>query len=440
MKGSSRLTNHSLWSRLSKAAMACVAMTAVISCGRTAANSAGVQAAEMKPVRVATATAVSRDVAVSISSSGTFVAEEASELAPMAAGRVVATPVDVGAWVNQGDVIARLDDRDARLRMEQAQAAVQQAEAGLAQARMRIGLGEKAQFDPAAVPEVQAAKAAYDSAEAQAKLAAANAKRYASLVATGDVSASSYEQARTQSDSAQAQAGAARRQYESAVNFARLNHQGIDSAEAAVASARSQLAMARKELDDTVVRAPFAGYVSERHMSAGESVSPSSKIATVLRANPIRLDLQISEMEAARLRTGMKVIAQVAAKPGKEFTGRVTVLSPAVDPSSRAMTIRAEFTNPSFELRPGMFATARVLLPEGEQAVFVPTAAVLTDASANTSRVFVIEKGRARVRVVQAGGAVDGMTRIVSGLAPGAVAASSNLQDLYDGVQIERRN
>ncbi len=426
---------------LARSAAACGAIAAsmvLVSCGKSEPGSSGVQAAELKPVRVATAVAISREVPVAISSSGSFMAKEVSELAPMSAGRVVATPVDVGAWVNQGDVVARLDDRDAKLRLEQAEAARQQSEAALVQSRMRIGLGPNATFDPAAVPEVQAARAAYESAEAQAKLAAADAKRYANLVATGDVSASNYERERTQAESAEAQADAARRQYEAAVNFARLNHQGIDSAAAAVASARSQTAMARKELDDTVVRAPFAGYISERHMSLGESVNPSSKIATLLRANPIRLDLQISEMDAMRIHVGMTVVARAASRPGREFTGKVTVLSPAVDPSSRAMTVRAEFPNPSLELRAGMFATAGVVLPGGEQAILVPKQAVLTDSAANASRVFAIENGRARVRVVQAGNTENGMTRIITGLTRGAIVAASNLAELYDGAPVEQ--
>ena len=387
-----------------------------LSCGRSGGDSVKVHAAELKPLRVTTGTAVTREVAVAIQANGTFVADATSEVAPLTAGRVVATPVDLGAWVSEGDVIARLDDRDARLRLEQAQAVQQQTEAALRQSRMRIGLGPNATFDPAAVPEVQAARAAYESAEAQAKLAVADAKRYASLVATGDVSASNYERARAQADSAEAQADVARRQYEGAVNGARLNHQGIDGAEAGLASAKSQTAMAQKELDDTVVRAPLAGYISERHMAIGEPVNPSSKIATILRANPIRLDLQVSEIEASRIHPGMTVLARVAAQAGREFA------------------------NPSLALRPGMSATARVQLPQGEEGIFVPTAAVLTDSGANASRVFVIENDRARVRVVQAGSAENGTTRILSGVTRGAVVATSNLPDLYDGALVERRN
>jgi multidrug efflux pump subunit AcrA (membrane-fusion protein) len=411
-----------------------------LSCGRSGGGAANVHAAELKPLRVTMGVAATREVAVAIQANGSFMADATSEVAPLTAGRVVATPVDVGAWVSEGDVIARLDDRNARLRLEQARAVQQQTEAALRQSRMRIGLGPNATFDPAAVPEVQAARAAYESAEAQAKLAVADAKRYASLVATGDVSASNYERARAQADSAEAQADVARRQYEAAVNGARLNHQGIDGAEAALASAKSQTAMAQKELDDTVVCAPLAGYISERHMAIGEPVNASSKIATILRANPIRLDLQVSEIETSRIHPGMTVYARVAAQAGREFEGKVKVLSPAVDPGSRAMTIRAEFANPSLVLRPGMSATARVQLPQGEEGIFVPAAAVLTDSGANASRVFVIESDRARVRVVQVGSAENGTTRILSGLSRGAVVATSNLPDLYDGALVERRN
>ncbi len=86
-----------------------------------------------------------------------------------------------------------------------------------------------AEFDPARVPEVAAAQANYQSAQAQARLAAADAQRYANLVATGDVSRSAYEKARTQQETAEAQANAARQQYEAAVNGARQSYEMIST-------------------------------------------------------------------------------------------------------------------------------------------------------------------------------------------------------------------
>src|SRR5262249_52706085 len=145
------------------------------------------------------------------------------------------------------------------------------------------------------------------------------------------------------------------------------NWMGVGGAEASLAGARSQVAMAQKAIQDTIVKAPMAGYVSERPIAAGEYVGTNSKIATILRATPIKLALQLSEAEAARVKPGMNVEARVAAYGDRDFTGRVKVIRPAIDPTSRSMTVEVEFDNRAFTLRPGMFATARILLPKGEQ-------------------------------------------------------------------------
>jgi len=407
------------------------------SCGKSGSSTgATAQAAESKPVRVTTASVTSRQVAVFIQSSGSFVADEKSDVAPPAAGRVVATPVNVGAFVNQGQVIAQLDQSDANLRLQQAQAAEAQAEAALRQSQSRIGLGQNSTFDPNTVPEVQGAMAAYNSAQALAKLAEADAKRYANLVATGDVSQSNYERQRTQAETAQAQADAARKQYETALNNARQNFQGVGGSEASLAGFRTQVAMARKAIEDTIVRAPMSGYVSDRPVAVGEYVSTTSKIATVLRANPIKLFLQISEAEAARLHVGMAAVARVTAYGDREFTGRVTVIRPAVDPTSRALTVEVEFANPDFMLRPGMFATARVTMPAAEQGLFVPVSSVLTDPTTASSQVFVIDSGKARAKVIRKGEEENGQVRILGGVAAGATVATSGLKDLYDGVPV----
>ena len=414
-----------------------LALLGAASCGRSgSADGTTAQAAESKPIRVTTTAVISREVAVFIQSSGSFVADETSDVAPPAAGRVVSTPVNVGAFVAQGQVIAQLDQSDANLRLQQALAAEAQAEAALRQSQSRIGLGQNSSFDANTVPEVQGAMAAYNSAQAQAKLAAADEKRYANLVATGDVSQSNYEKQRTQAETAQAQADTARKQYETALNNARQNYQGVSGSEASLAGFRTQVAMARKAIEDTIVRAPMSGYVSERPIAVGEYVSTTSKIATVLRVNPIKLFLQISEAEAARLHIGMSATARVTAYGDREFTGRVTVIRPAVDPTSRALTVEVEFSNGDFMLRPGMFATARVTLPAGEQGLFVPVSSVLTDTTTASSQVFVIDGGKARAKVVRMGETENGQVRILGGTTAGAVVATSNLKDLYDGVPV----
>ena len=187
-----------------------LALLSTVGCG-VSPTSETTKAAQADPAAarvavISTVQAQTRAIAASVQATGSYVAMDTSDVAPEAAGRVVETPVDVGDFVKQGQVLARLDDRDAQLRLEQAKAAEQQAEASLRQAQSSIGLGQGQNFNADNVPEVLSAKAAYDSAVAQAKLAEADAQRYENLIKTGDVSQSAYDKARTQADTAEAQA------------------------------------------------------------------------------------------------------------------------------------------------------------------------------------------------------------------------------------------
>jgi multidrug efflux pump subunit AcrA (membrane-fusion protein) len=385
--------------------------------------------------------AESRTVAAAVQVTGSFVSRDASDVAPQTAGRVTETPVDVGDFVKEGQIIARLEDRDPKLRAEQAEAAEQQAEAALRQAQSRIGLGQGETFNPANVPETLSAKANAESAEAQAKLAEADAQRYANLLKTGDVSQSAYEKYRTQADTAVAQANAARQQYEAMLNSARQNYQGVLTAQASLSGMRAQGALARKAVEDTLVRAPFSGYISSRPIAAGQYVALNSKIATVLRITPIRLELQVPESNSSQMKMSVPVEASVPGYPGRVFQGKVTAINPSVDPSSRTFTVVAEFPNTDLALKPGMFATARILLPGSSEGLFVPQAAVITDATTNSSQLFFIRDGRARVAVVQLGakiGAGSGsVVQIMSGISPNAMIAMDRLGDLYDGAAVK---
>ena len=386
---------------------------------------------------IRTAKAETRAISASVQATGSFVAKESSDVAPLAAGRVSETPVDVGAFVQQGQVIARLEDQDLKLRLEQAIAAEQQAEAALRQAQSRIGLGQGEQFNAGNVPEVLSAKAAYDSAEAQAKQAEADARRYENLIQTGDVSRTAYERARTQADTAQAQANSARQQYEATLNSARQNYQGVINAQASLSGMKVQTALARKAVEDTVIRAPYAGYVSARPIAVGQHVALTNKIATVLRISPIKLELQVPEANAAPMKAGVGVEAEVPGYPGRIFLGRATAINPAIDPASRSMTVVAEFANSDLALKPGMFATGRVRLPGTSTGVFVPQQAVLSDPSTNSAQVFFVRDGKARVAVVQLGEREGGSVRILSGIADGMTVALDHLNDLYDGQSVK---
>jgi multidrug efflux pump subunit AcrA (membrane-fusion protein) len=412
-------------------------LVALAACSKQAPT---VSAAEgPKRFAVPVAAAAMRTVPASFDATGAFVADESSDVAPMVAGRVVATPVNAGDFVRQGQVICELDHRDAQLRLDQARAQLQQATASLNQSQWRLGHDGSGTLDLNTVPEVAAAKANYESAQSQARQAAADAKRFANLVATGDVSRSKAEQVRTQQETAEAQANAAKKQYEAALNAAKQGWGAVETSQASLAGVRSQLAQAEKALADTTIRAPFDGYVSARPIAAGEYVALTNKIATVVKVGVLKLQLQTPEARASQVKVGMTVNARVAAWPDKLFSGKVTAVNPSVDPSSRVFIVEAKFENVGAELRPGMFATAKVMLPGGENAVFVPRTAVARDKTTDSYQAYTIENGFARLKVVVPGEAEGDLIRIVNGLSGNETVATARLGELYDGAVVDVR-
>jgi RND family efflux transporter MFP subunit len=415
-------------------------------------------------VQVTTAQAITQNVPSYIQATGSLVAEEQSDIAPQVSGQIVATPVDVGAFVGQGDVIARLDDRDARLRLEQAQAGEQQALAAVRQAEVRLGLAPGERFNPDNVPEVVAARRNTEAAvaqirnaeaqvrnvEAQAQLAEDTARRYANLQRTGDISRIAYNQAQTQAEQARAQlnavreqvntvraqANATRQQAEVVINTARQNNQAISTARAGVESARAAVALAQKAVNDTIIRAPFAGYIGERPAAVGEYVTPASRIATLVRTNPIKVRIQLPEADAGRVRPGMSVSISVASFPDRRFAGQITAINPSLEANTRAVIVEAEVENSENLLRPNMFATVRIVQPGGASGVFVPQSAVVADPNTNSSRVFVIDGTTARLVVVQLGDQENDLVRITNGLQGGETVATSNTEQLFDGATV----
>jgi multidrug efflux pump subunit AcrA (membrane-fusion protein) len=414
------------------------AVLVLAGCSKQAATP--VAAAEgPKRITVPTAQASTRTVPAGFDVTGAFVAEESSDIAPHVPGRVIATPVDAGDFVRKGQVIAEFEHRDAQLRVEQAKAQLNQATAAMRQAQSRIGYGGNGAFDPSQMPEVAAANAAYQSAKAQAKLAAADANRFAALVATGDVSRSNFEKVRTQQETAEAHANAARQQYEAALNSARQAWGGVEGSQAAVEAARAQLAQAEKSLADTTIRAPFDGFISDRPVAAGEHVGLANKLATIVKIGSMKLELQTPEQRASQVKTGMTVTARVAAWPDRVFTGKVTAVNPSVNPASRIFLVEARFDNPKSELRPGMFSTARIQLPGGENAVFVPRTAVQRDKTTDSFQIFTIENGVARLKVVVPGESDGDQIRIVNGLTGNETVATGSLANLFDGAPVEAK-
>lgn len=386
-----------------------------------------------------TVRATVRDVPAYIQATGSFIAEDSSDLAPAVGGRVAATPVEIGDFVKKGQIVCRLEERDAQLKLDQARAGLEQSRFIVRQTQSRVGYSGTGTFNPEAVPEVASAHAAYQSALASAKLAAADARRYKNLVESGDVSQSAYEKFSTQQETAEAAANSARKQYEAQVNAAQQSYRAIEAAQASLAASESQYAQAQKGLEDTNIRAPFDGFITDRPVSVGQWLGTNSKVVTLVRISTVKLRLQVPEQQAAMVKKGMSVTARVAAYQNRDFTGKIIAVVPSVDSNSRAFIAEAGFDNPKAELHPGMFSNAKLMLQGSERAVFVPSKAVFYDNTTDANHIYSVVNGVAHLNVVLKGDTDGDQVRVLSGLEGNEMIVVDNLTSVYDGERIETR-
>ncbi len=386
-----------------------VLCVALLASACTRANGEAAAPAEVAAVSVGLATAVEQPVTRFIRVSGTLTAEEDADVAAEIAGRVIATPVERGTRVNGGGDLVRIA-------AVEAEAQAREAQANAAQIEARLGIANGAAFDAERVPEVANAKAAH-------VLAQTDFERVKMLFERQLLSQSEYDQRRSQVD-------AAARQYDVARNSAEQQYQSL-------MAARARTVVAQKAVADTVVRAPFAGVVGERFVSVGDYVTRGTKVASVMRIDPLRVELTVPEQYVSAVAAGSAVTFEVDAYPGETFTGQVRYVSPSVKTETRALMIEAVVPNQSSRLKPGFFATARIEQAAKLPGILVPAAAVRTVAG--TARVFVVANDRAEERVVMTGQVVGNEIEIATGLKAGERIVTTGLDQMVDGVRVVSR-
>jgi len=410
-------------SLLSLATLLTLVLLLAAACGGSKANVRQDKAtAQPAAVDVTTATAIVRELPQFFEATGSLTGDEQTDVMPSIAGKVVTIGVDMGSYVKRGQMIVRLDDVDSKLRVQQQQAQVDQMKASLRQAEEKVGVRPGQSFDLNKIPEVSNAKVALDLAEK-------NLRRSEKLIESGDVSRSQYDQQKAQRDQLL-------QVYEAALSLARQNYAAVMTARANVANAESQLNLARRSLSYALVYSPIDGFVSERNADLGEYVSLTTKVATIVKTNPLRVRIDIPEQAIPAISVGQSVSVTTSAWPDKNFSGRIARVSPNVTPASRTLTVEAEVENGSGALKPGQFATVRILQSRAQPAVLVPARAVRTEAG--VSRVFVIKDGHAQERVVQLGQTEGDLIQIKNGIAGDEQVATSNVEQLADGIAVKQ--
>ena len=423
------------------AAAVFAAVVIIAGCGSKATNANANANTQPTTVDVTTTQAVVKPIPTYFEATGNLASDAQTDVAPSVAGKIVEVNFDVGSFVQKGSVLVRLDDRDARIRLEQAQAqvgqqkkAVDQSIAALRQAQIRLGVKDGQTFDIATFSQVK-------SITAQLILAEKELTRAQHLYDTGDVSKSLLDQRRSQRDALIGQLDEARSNAAVAVKAINSAEAAVASAKAGVNTAQTQVEQAQKAITDTVIYAPISGYISERVSDPGEYISPSApntKIATIVRTSPLRLKIDVPEASIGKVAIGQGISLQTSAYPDRNFAGTVARILPNVNVSARTLTVEAEIDNGEGLLKPGQFATVRITQSKPENAVMIPVTAIKAEGDIN--KIYVVKDGAAREVVVQTGLLENGLIQVKQGVNEGDVIATSNVNTLFDGVFVRQMN
>lgn len=208
----------------------------------------------------------------------------------------------------------------------------------------------------------------------------------------------------------------------------------LERAEAAARSAAAALAMLELQIARTTVRAPFAGVVGQRFVSAGDYVTTATKLLTLQTIDPQRAVIEVPERHAVRLRPGQTIEFTVAAEPGRTFHARVDFIDPVVQVDNRTIVVKARAPNPDRVLKPGMFIEARLATATRANAIVVPEDAVQPLRTANV--VWAVAAGKASRRVVQLGARSQGVVEILSGVEAGELVVVGGLERMAEGMPL----
>ncbi len=226
---------------------------------------------------------------------------------------------------------------------------------------------------------------------------------------------------------------------EAALEVAEGQHQDaieeIRNREGVLAQRRSELDLARQQLEDTILRSPMDGAVRERHVTVGTYMTPGTPVVTIVRTDPLRLQLSVPERSSTQLRVGQAVRVRVEGD-SRVHDGRLARIGAAIDEANRTLPVEAVVTNTAGAIRPGQFATADIMVSEGEMTLLVPDDAVISFAG--VQRVLTVQDGKAREQRIRIGRREGEQVEVLEGLRAGDMVIRAP-GDLTDGAPVRVR-
>lgn len=212
----------------------------------------------------------------------------------------------------------------------------------------------------------------------------------------------------------------------------------LDELSKSYEAAEARLRAEQAKFSDSVIRAPFTGKLGLRKVSLGALVRPGDMITTLDDATVIKLEFEIPETVLGGVSIGNTVVAKASSMPDRKFEGTVTTIDSRIDPTTRAVRVRAQIPNSDDALKPGMFMTVALSVGRVPDAMMVPEESLL--AQGGEQFVFVIRDGKATRTRVTVGQRLPGFAQILNGLHADDQVAITGLQQLRDGSRVRQTN
>lgn len=350
---------------------------------------------EASPIEVKTARVERAPWERSVPALGELAPWERVVLATKVPGRLARLHADRGDPVRAGQVLAELETREYVLRVEA-------AEAALASARALLGLasGNAEAVDPDALdPETTSG---VRLARAQLERVRLERERAATLAQQGVNSQSVL-------DEAEAGFRAAESRLQEAFELVAVR-------KATLRQRRAELETARAQLAETSTEAPFDGRVVARLSATGAYLATGAALLELMRVDPLRLVLEVSERDARDVRPGQPVRARIEGQEA-ELAGTIARLAPALRLESRTLVVEVEVADPDGRLRPGAFVEARIVVAPDESALTMPAGAVVSFAGID--KAWVVAAGKSVERRIVLGRRTAQRVEILAGLEAG---------------------
>ena len=208
-------------------------------------------------------------------------------------------------------------------------------------------------------------------------------------------------------------------------------------------AANAMLSLAKENLNNSVLKAPFSGTITKRTANPGQTVSPGLLLFTLHDLSAMILEAGVAERDLGRVQVGQAVNMKVEAYPGESFEGKIKIIGMSLDPATRKIPLQVEFANADKRLLSQMYAKARLQLDTHTGALLIPESALM-DPKGNASAeggeakdVFVVKEGVAFRKRVTVGAIVDGSCEVLAGLAEGETVITSGQSLVKDNGKVK---